>query len=120
MISFTIPGEPVPKGRPRFANGRVYTPPKTVEYERKVRVFARNAKVRMLKGDIQLIVDFHLKTERRVDIDNLVKGCMDALNGIAWKDDAQVVSLVASKLLGSLNPRCAIQLGEAGDTMGEK
>lgn len=113
MISFLVPGDPIPKGRPRFANGRVYTPPKTVAFERKVGMCARMAKVKCLKGDVQLIIDFHLKTHRRVDIDNLLKGCMDALNGIAWKDDTQVTSIVATKLHKSLTPRCAIQVGEA-------
>lgn len=31
------------------------------------------------------------------DIDNCVKGIFDALNKIAWKDDAQVVALVTRK-----------------------
>jgi hypothetical protein len=31
------------------------------------------------------------------DIDNLAKSCLDALNGIAFEDDRQVVELVARK-----------------------
>ena len=32
--------------------------------------------------------DFYLSTKRRIDIDNLIKGINDALNGLAWPDDA--------------------------------
>jgi Holliday junction resolvase RusA-like endonuclease len=31
------------------------------------------------------------------DVDNMAKLVMDALTGVAWKDDAQVVALVAAK-----------------------
>lgn len=36
----------------------------------------------------------------RPDIDNLCKGIFDPLNGIAWKDDGQVVALHAWKRYG--------------------
>ena len=36
-IRFTIPGNPVPKARPRFANGHAFTPEKTRSYEEMVR-----------------------------------------------------------------------------------
>ena len=36
-VTFTVPGIPVGKGRPRFMkNGHTYTPQKTREYENKV------------------------------------------------------------------------------------
>ena len=35
---------------------------------------------------------------RRGDIDNYVKLICDALNGVAWKDDRQIVTLTARKL----------------------
>lgn len=34
---------------------------------------------------------------RKPDIDNIVKAVADALNGVAYKDDAQVTEIVASK-----------------------
>ena len=36
----------------------------------------------------------------RPDVDNLAKGVMDALNGIAYADDSQIVRLTASKHYG--------------------
>lgn len=40
------------------------------------------------------------KITARPDIDNLVKAVTDALNGILWKDDSQIVSLSAEKRYG--------------------
>lgn len=52
------------------------------------------------------------------DIDNLLKGCFDALNKIAWKDDNQVCEVHSSKVY-SINPGIAIELWEL-DENGEK
>jgi Holliday junction resolvase RusA-like endonuclease len=40
----------------------------------------------------------------RPDVDNLLKFVMDALNGVLYKDDAQVVKTVAYKLLDTERP----------------
>ena len=37
------------------------------------------------------------KKDRAVDIDNVVKAVADALNGLAYADDSQIVYVVASK-----------------------
>lgn len=59
-----------------------------------------------LTGAVAVAMDFHLarpKTSRRKwptvrpDLDNLSKGLMDAMNGILWADDGQVVQQMISK-----------------------
>lgn len=45
------------------------------------------------------------------DIDNVVKGCFDALNGIAWKDDNRVVEESSSKWYSD-QPRIEIEIVE--------
>lgn len=35
-LTFTVPGEPRGKGRPRFSGGRAYTDSETRAYERKI------------------------------------------------------------------------------------
>ncbi len=37
---------------------------------------------------------------KRPDLDNVVKAIKDGCNGVAWKDDSQVVSLSARKIYG--------------------
>lgn len=45
----------------------------------------------------QLRPDAPRRPTRKPDIDNLVKAVLDALRGIAWTDDCQVVTLTTSK-----------------------
>jgi crossover junction endodeoxyribonuclease RusA len=40
-----------------------------------------------------------LSATKRPDLDKLVRGVLDALTGVVWADDAQVVRLVAEKEL---------------------
>lgn len=121
-VRFVVPGQPVGKGRPRAAiRGRhiqLYTPEKTVSYESLVATAAHGAmegKVPMegacsVVMDIRLMVpmswsakkrqqalDGQLLPTKKPDADNVIKAIFDALNGIVWQDDVQVVQLEASK-----------------------
>lgn len=42
-------------------------------------------------------VDLDVKTKLRGDLDNYIKTVLDALNGVAWKDDSQVVKITGIK-----------------------
>ena len=98
MIRLTVPGRPVPKGRPRIqirGRGRslraqAYTPPETREYEERVRAHALAAGIRPLDGPVALEADLWLYG-RRGDGDNYWKSLADALNGLAYHDDRQIV-----------------------------
>jgi Holliday junction resolvase RusA-like endonuclease len=46
----------------------------------------------------------------RPDIDNYAKAILDALNGVMWADDGQIVQLTASKSYGE--PRVEIEIQE--------
>lgn len=46
---------------------------------------------------IEVYVEFHLGNNRRVDLDNLVKAVFDGMKGEAFRDDCQVVTLLAKK-----------------------
>ena len=117
-VEIIIPGKPVGKGRPRFstANGfpRSYTPAKTVEYENLVRLAWMQAGHEKIEGPIQVIIDASFPIPKgtskkkaseidkkayphKPDCDNIAKTVLDALNGIAYDDDAQVVSLRVQK-----------------------
>jgi len=99
MIAFTIPGRPVPKGRPRLGvRGRkahVYTPPQTVEYERMVGLVAKATGCKPTYGPVFVALDIY--TRRKMDLDNVAKSILDGLNGIAYEDDDQVVELLVRK-----------------------
>lgn len=106
-VAFTMPGNPIPKARPRFAEGHVYTPPKTAREEERLRAYARKAGLREpLEGAIEVDLRFFRGDERRVDGDNLAKLVLDALNrGIAWEDDSQIAILSIRKAVDAENPR---------------
>jgi Holliday junction resolvase RusA-like endonuclease len=121
MIQFTIPGEPVGKGRPRATtiNGmaRMYTPKKTASYEgRVIDAFVRAGGV-MLGGNIAMTihatfsmpVSWSMKKRqamdgkhccKKPDADNVLKVVADALNGIAYRDDAAIVYASIEKRWG--------------------
>jgi len=93
--------KPVPKGRPRFGKGRVYTPQKTLQAEEiiawTVTAYMLANRIEITKNPVYLTAIFQFKKACRVDIDNLGKLVFDALNGIAYLDDNQIVSCSFAK-----------------------
>ncbi len=113
-----IPGDPVAKGRPRATtiggHARLYTPAKTVSYERRIREAAEAAGVQPIEGPVYLAIycywQWPKSKERKrnpreaawrdsgPDADNVAKAVADALNGVAYQDDRQVCDLRVFKL----------------------
>jgi Holliday junction resolvase RusA-like endonuclease len=91
MTSFSaaLAVEPVPKGRPRFGQGRVYTPERTAQFETTIRWLLRQQKAPLLKGDLGADITFWL-TRQDGDVDNYLKACLDASQGILFGNDRQV------------------------------
>jgi Holliday junction resolvase RusA-like endonuclease len=100
-VRFALPGEPVCKGRPRMLRkGIPYTDAKTRQAEKAIGWAYREAagaNGKPLAEPVQIGMLFCVGTRRRKDLDNMVKLVMDALNGLAWNDDSQVLSIVATK-----------------------
>lgn len=102
LITFDIPGRPVPKGRPRFdpRSGRIYTPAKTAAYEKEVAYRALASGLRLKRG-MRVRVECVAYLGRRPwgDADNYCKVCLDGLQ-LAYKpfgwNDRDVVSCAAS------------------------
>lgn len=111
MIHFTVTGDPVGKGRPRFYNGHAVTPAKTRLYEEEVAILARVATKEPISGAVgieiyaafsvpksatkkrkaELLESFYVT--KKPDVDNIAKSIMDAINGICYEDDAQVAGI---------------------------
>ena len=102
MTTVTIPGNPTPKGRPRHTKGgHTYTPRQTREAEAIIGWRYRQAGGAHHDGEVAVAVHYVMATHRRVDIDNLIKLTLGGLNGFAYKDDAQVTRIEASKEVGA-------------------
>lgn len=125
MIEIIIPMKPVAKGRPRVTRrGITYTPKKTADAERVIAVSARFAMKAIdqhepLEGPLVMKVEFILKPPGgwskkkkeqalrgiilptgRPDTKNYYALVEDALNGICYHDDSQIVRLEATKRYG--------------------
>lgn len=115
LTAFTVEGEPVPKARPRvvIARGtRAFTPKTTVEAEHLVQqyCFVSNPRLRPSEGSVGLKLCFYVGGLGRGDLDNYVKLVSDALNHVAWHDDAQVTKLDAEIVTFDARPRTEVEV----------
>lgn len=133
MIKLTIPGQPCAKQRPRVVNGHAYTPEKTVNYETLVKeLYIMQNHRQQLAGALQMTVKAYfeipksqsqknrwlmrtgeIRPTKKPDWDNIGKIISDALNGLAYHDDSQIVDAVVEKYY-SIEPRVEIQIEEIG------
>ena len=121
-VYFVVNGPVIGKSRPRFTtrNGYVtaYTPKKTLDYEKKVREAYLNEyqPLRWVdKEPLEMIVNAYFEIPKsaskkakenmllneyptkKPDFDNILKSIADALNGMAYEDDCQIVSATVNK-----------------------
>lgn len=131
-IVFEVPGEPRGKGRPRFTKeGHAYTDSETRAYEKKIMAYYRQ-QLRDFRWDDGSYVAVEVTAvypipksatkashaaiqagrilpKRKPDIDNVLKVVLDSLNGIAYKDDSQVVMISGKKIYGH-EPKLIIEM----------
>ena len=122
-IYFVIDGPVIPKGRPRFSriggHVKAFTPKRTLDYEKKVKesylseyptgiafeseplsmilniYMAVPKSVSKKKRDHMIVYEY--PTKHNGDLDNLLKSVADALNGVAYTDDCQIVHVTVNK-----------------------
>lgn len=122
MIEIFIPGPVKGKARARTVrnkyNGKTvsYTPDGTVLYENLIKELYLNKSGHFFEGPLEIIVEAsfappksaskkkagqmlsgEVVPEKKPDIDNIIKVVCDALNGIAYHDDKQIISVTAKK-----------------------
>ena len=115
-VSFAVQGKPQPKQRARLGKGgRVFTPAETRRYEAVVRDVAALYLGRWRRdGLYRLTVEAVFTDNRRRDADNVLKAVSDALNGVGYEDDNQVVESIARKMHGDAE-RTLVLLERVGD-----
>lgn len=125
MIQLKFDIDPVAKARPRLGKyGNTYTPAKTAQFENLIGYMARvqlrqlNA-MAPLAGALKLKLRFFIMPPKRQarnfptvkpDWDNFSKSLCDALNGIVWFDDAQIVKAEVEKLYDWTTKKGRIEL----------
>jgi len=116
------------KQRPRVTKHGTYTPKQTVQSEKLIRefiakrmdkdklsaitkpgavdldiIFVREVPKHFSKKNRTLALNGDLVPIRKPDMDNQEKTVLDALNGLAYDDDSQIVSKTTSKIYGFEN-----------------
>jgi Holliday junction resolvase RusA-like endonuclease len=134
-MKFVVYGKPVAKGRPRFSSRggfvRSYSPESTVNYENLVKLsFDTCEEKEKLEGQLgalllvycpipkstskknkELMLNGDIRPTTKPDLDNIAKAILDALNGRAFDDDKQVVSLTVEKFYSD-TPRVIVEIYE--------
>lgn len=131
-VVLIVPGQPIPTARARKGkHGRWYTPTPTLEYRGRVeRAWMVEGRPDLGVGPIRASVElvfgrpaYQVKvdgTPRKgappyppTDVDNLAKGVLDALNTLAYRDDAQIIDLHVTKryvMPGGEEPHSQVEL----------
>lgn len=89
------------------------TEPRTMRAEQLVVMAARRAKARRISGPVVVWLQYWRRTKRRCDWDNLSKLTCDALNGIVWEDDSQVVEAHVTVGYDKDRPRTEVRVESA-------
>ena len=134
MIELKINVKPIGKGRPRFNTytHRTYTPPKTREYEEAIKkefmlwynkedMYKEEPLEVMIRANFKIPKSYSKRQygecvgkpyQHKPDTDNIAKAVLDALNGLAYKDDTQVVKLKVEKLYNEYEDYVYIEIKE--------
>jgi crossover junction endodeoxyribonuclease RusA len=106
MAVFFVPGIPATKGSWKVMRGKL-RPDNNREkpWALSVAWSAKAARVAVAAGPVAVELSCYFPRPKkptnpfpsRNDVDKLARSCLDALTGIAWADDQQVVELVVSK-----------------------
>ncbi len=119
-MEFIVEGEPQGKARPRFSrrSGTVYTPAKTAKYEKQIKAafLAAGGEMFPIDNYVSVMINAYFsipksymkgkrlackhninRPAKKPDVDNILKAVLDALNGMAYKDDKQVIEVTCGK-----------------------
>ena len=131
-----MPGPPKGKARARTVRTRggqtfSYTPEGTILYENLIKISFSQTGERPFEAEEYLRVAImayypvpkstskkkstemiagYIRPAKKPDIDNVIKSILDALNGVAYHDDTQVVAVFAEKYYSD-TPRVEVEIG---------
>ena len=127
MTAFSCEGNPVPQGSMKVINGHILHSQGSAlaVWRSTIALSARFAGAKPLDGPIGIDVTFRVRRPKTVkrdypsvapDLDKYIRACLDALTGICYIDDSQVIQITASKEYAE-NPGVDIQVSDAFDCL---
>ena len=113
MISFFAEGKAIPQGSMKFIRPGVMIHARAAElasWRALIAYRAKEAGCHPIEGPICIKLRFQMRRPKTVkrtyptvapDADKLLRACCDALTGVAYVDDAQIVRIMVEKVYGS-------------------
>jgi crossover junction endodeoxyribonuclease RusA len=119
-----VPGAPAPQGSKRHVGrGILVESSKALgPWRDRVAMFATASNPSLLTGPVRVDADFVMTRPvstpkrrtpaavKRPDLDKLLRGVLDALTGVTWADDSQVVEVFATKRLAAIGETPGLRL----------
>ena len=109
MIEFSVDGTPVPQGSMKVINGHVLHSQGSAlaVWRSSIALAARFAGAKPVNDAVGIKVTFRVRRPKTVkrdyptvapDLDKYVRSLLDALTGITYADDSQVIEIIAKKI----------------------
>ena len=123
-MSYIIDGDPVPLARHRHGTAHGWDSQKQIKFAIGMQITNQHDNLPFLEGPLKLEITFYMPIPKkgpkslhgtihsiRPDLDNLIKMICDVANGIIYKDDCTVASIIAQKQY-SVSPRTEFTITE--------
>lgn len=122
MISFTVQGNPLPKQSYRATKHGNFIPKRIRHWQDIVGWAAKEAMQGKdpMRGTLDVVLEFFRGDMRRVDLDNLSKAVLDAMNKIVYEDDRQINKLILTKEYDKDKPGVIISVSKCSLEYYEK
>ena len=109
MTAFSCDGNPVPQGSMKVINGHILHSQGSAlaVWRSTIALSARFAGAKPLDGPMGIEVTFRVRRPKTVkrdypsvapDLDKYIRACLDALTGICYIDDSQIVQISSRKV----------------------
>lgn len=103
----TLPLGPSSNRYWRHSDGRTYVSEEASAYRTEAGWLAKAAGVECTDQAVAVRLDIY-RARKSGDLDNFLKVVLDALRGVAYTDDRQVVKIEARRFDDALNPRVEV------------
>ena len=126
---------PVPASRPRVTRWGTYFPKRYTQFRKQFSQLLDQYNTQLHEGVLSISLDFFLQipkswsnkkklakegkhADNNVDLDNLVKACLDGLEGRYYENDKQIV-IIRTRKFHSINGRIEFELASIGEMYGK-
>lgn len=106
----TLPLPPSANRYWRMGRNKIYLSDEAVAYKLQVANIFQHLDVKPIEGDIEIVMTVYRK-QRSGDLDNKIKVLLDAMQGLAYHDDKQIVAILAYRRDDRANPRVNVWVG---------